>query len=160
MGFPISLRRSSSSSSASSGSSASGSSGFGEQVPTSGWSCAVDEETGETYYFHRASGQVAWELPVGVTAVRKSGKSARRKGLRGIVMRGSSKTDVDVEIVDERCESPTRHASSSLSSNPLSCDTPTEWRTTLDQASGEVYYFNRKTGETSWEFPAELLQER
>ena len=93
----------------------------------SGWKEATAAD-GRTYYFHAASGETSWERPV-VAGSEDSGKSTAALAVKVKPVIPSVPTTAGIGKL------------------------PNGWRM-VSSPEGTPYYFNKKTGETSWERPA------
>ena len=97
-----------------------------------GWAAIKDTQSGETYFVNVESGETSWEPPF---------KSQPQKG------------EVDTAKQPVRSNETKRDAYlPEASSEPLA-ELPVGWDAVVDPASGEIYFFNEETGETSWDRP-------
>lgn len=87
------------------------------------WIKQFDEVSGFDYYYNDVTWEVSWELPIEQTA----------KYEREEVSVSNSK-DMD-------------------SSQDIYLNDPGEWSVEFDESSNSYYYYNHKSGETSWEDP-------
>ncbi|XP_041830377.1 rho GTPase-activating protein 15 isoform X2 [Melanotaenia boesemani] len=94
------------------------------------WEVHVDQESGQEYYYHPATGHTTWDNPF-----------------------LDSPTDPEQLSLKEPC-SPTPSQSPIRS---LSTSSPTgwtsDWEQLVDETSGRPYFYNPMSGETSWEPP-------
>ena len=97
-----------------------------------GWSEAFTPE-GKAYYFHTASGETRWEKPAGAADVSDAAPPPS----------GGQPKAPTTAIVAKKPVIPVAPGVGKL---------PRGWRM-IEGADGKAYYFNKKTGETSWEPP-------
>eukprot|EP00980_Cylindrotheca_fusiformis_P026306 scaffold15772_cov162-Cylindrotheca_fusiformis.AAC.8 len=103
-----------------------------------GWEEVIDETTGKTYYYHKATQETSWEMPLVEDPPAVANDSEREP------------KDVDDDtagIQEEEC------AATDAESQGNESDIPFGWEEVVDETSGETYYFNPSTQETSWEKP-------
>ncbi|XP_030630924.1 rho GTPase-activating protein 27 [Chanos chanos] len=97
-----------------------------------GWEVHTDSESGQEYYYHPASGRTTWDHPL---------------------------NDMDPEgVAEESSLSP--KPCQSLPQSPEACSPPRKfsgWERLLDESTGQHYFFNRDSGQSSWD-PPEGLQ--
>ncbi|KAJ7984880.1 hypothetical protein DPEC_G00359360 [Dallia pectoralis] len=98
------------------------------------WEVHTDEESGQEYYYHPASGQTTWDNPLYLHM------------------------ELEVPAEEPVCPSPSY---SSKSPGPLSASSSppawtSDWEQCLDEVSGRAYFYNSASGESSWDAP-ELL---
>ncbi|KAK2820647.1 hypothetical protein Q5P01_023606 [Channa striata] len=98
-----------------------------------GWEVHVDEDSGQQYYYHPATGRTTWDNPF-----------------------LDSPTDPEPPPSEVAC-SPSPPQSPALS---LSTASPpawnSDWEQLVDETSGRPYFYNPMSGETSWEPPEQL----
>ena len=94
-----------------------------------GWEAIVDADSGDYYYFNKDTGETSWEEPKPIQAPPRTAKTPRgfRKGNNEF-----AKSFKDLK------------KTSTLAPG---------WEAIVDADSGDYYYFNKDTGETSWEEP-------
>uniref|UniRef100_A0A3P9GZ45 Rho GTPase-activating protein 15 n=1 Tax=Oryzias latipes TaxID=8090 RepID=A0A3P9GZ45_ORYLA len=94
------------------------------------WEVHVDQESGQEYYYHTATGRTTWDSPF-----------------------LDSPTDAQ-QLSSEELQPPSlpRSPGSSLSS-PLPSGWTSDWEQLVDESSGRPYFYNLMSGETSWEPP-------
>lgn len=88
-----------------------------------GWTTAIDPDSGETYYVNKTDGSTRWERPSGSQC-------------------GANFTSVKSKLTE--AENSARLLG---------------WHEVIDPGSGEIYYCNESTGETSWDRPTESVIE-
>ncbi|KAF0025734.1 hypothetical protein F2P81_022615 [Scophthalmus maximus] len=97
------------------------------------WEVHTDQESGQEYYYHPASGHTTWDHPF-----------------------LDSPTDPGRLPAEEPC-SPSPPQSPVL---PPSASSPpawtSDWEQLVDESSGRPYFHNQMSGETSWELPEQL----
>ncbi|XP_038591788.1 rho GTPase-activating protein 27 isoform X1 [Micropterus salmoides] len=98
-----------------------------------GWEAHVDEESGQEYYYHPATGRTTWDNPF-----------------------LDSPTDPEPLTSEEPCSpSPPQSPAFSLSTASPPAWT-SDWEQLVDETSGRPYFYNPMSGETSWEPPEQL----
>ncbi|XP_044035879.1 rho GTPase-activating protein 27 isoform X2 [Siniperca chuatsi] len=98
-----------------------------------GWEVHVDQESGQEYYYHPATGRTTWDNPF-----------------------LDSPTDPEPLPAEELC-SPSPPQSPALSPSTASPPAWTsDWEQLVDESSGRPYFYNPMSGETSWEPPEQL----
>ena len=108
------------------------------------WESAQDPASGDTYYIHKVTGETTWDRPkpVAPPVLVPPAPTARalpaRRPLPSMPARGAN-------------------ASRPLPSMPAARGggprLPPGWQQVLDPRSGEYYYENAYTGQSSWEPP-------
>jgi hypothetical protein len=93
-----------------------------------GWVEAVAEDSGATYFYHSGTGDVSWERPIGDFKVIEGGNE----------MTNTSTDETTISVV------------------AASTSSVDDWVETMDDTTGQCYYYNAKTGVTSWEKPTTL----
>jgi WW domain len=181
---------------------ASQSSADADDLPV-GWKAARDQETGETYYWHKQLGITQWERPVAAgqeqasaaagQAIERSQEAASaaqcdagaQPALRGHDAEEGQVDEVDATgaLADEPApsvpadvnraayvdnahrnapgEEPAPANEAGKEPTPASESDPqrvTQWKRLTDEESGDTYYWNVATGETSWELPPESAE--
>ena len=112
------------------------------------WEECVDPQSGEIYYFNQTTGETSWSKPSATETSKNAGSTETEVEVMDISNGVSSKEDPseNIRIAKQQGEDPSK----SLMYG--------EWSETLDPTSGEKYYYNETTGETSWEKPTPILQ--
>ncbi|XP_033963403.1 rho GTPase-activating protein 27-like isoform X2 [Pseudochaenichthys georgianus] len=91
-----------------------------------GWEVHVDQESGQEYFYHPATGRTTWDSPF-----------------------LDSPTDPEPPCFPSPPQSPAL----SPSSPPA---WTSDWEQLVDESSGQPYFYNAMSGETSWEPPEQL----
>ncbi|XP_023263535.1 rho GTPase-activating protein 15-like isoform X1 [Seriola lalandi dorsalis] len=98
-----------------------------------GWEVHTDQESGQEYYYHPATGRTTWDNPF-----------------------LDSPTDPEPFSAEEpRSPSPPQSPALSLSTASPPAWT-SDWEQLVDETSGRPYFYNAMSGETSWEPPEQL----
>jgi len=97
-----------------------------------GWFAAVDEQSGDTYYCNETTGETTWDRP----------SSSNKEVEEGV--NSNNKEGVD-DGTNENVNRPQDEDNDE--------DLPPGWFTAVDQDSGDTYYCNEATGETTWDKP-------
>ncbi|KAG7227703.1 hypothetical protein INR49_029465 [Caranx melampygus] len=99
-----------------------------------GWEVHTDQESGQEYYYHPATGRTTWDNPF-----------------------LDSPSDLNPLSSAEEPRSPSPPQSPALSLSTASPPTWTsDWEQLVDETSGRPYFYNPMSGETSWEPPEQL----
>ena len=107
-----------------------------------GWEEVTDPDSGETYFYNEETGETTWDEPI-IPSEAKESKSVLSpvKDSRGgaeMPTTRAKKDQLDIQADIRNTDLP-----------PL----PAGWTKAVDSASGETYFFNDRTGETSWDGP-------
>ncbi|CAJ1954685.1 unnamed protein product [Cylindrotheca closterium] len=105
-----------------------------------GWTEVVDPSSGETYYYNPATQETSWEMPAEEPKATK--------------VTEAPSTDTTMEVLSSMSQQPEELAVPALGESPEDDgDLPDGWEEVVDPNSGDVYYFNSGSNETSWERP-------
>ncbi|XP_024141066.2 rho GTPase-activating protein 27 isoform X1 [Oryzias melastigma] len=97
--------------------------------PFNEWEVHVDQDSGQEYYYHTATGRTTWESPF-----------------------LDSPTDTQ-QLPSEEPRPPSLPRSPLSLSSPLPSGWTSDWEQLVDESSGRPYFYNAMSGETSWEPP-------
>lgn len=141
-----------------------------EEEAASGWAEVVDPSSGQTYYYNQNTQETAWEKPVALT--KSSDDSHAGSDWSKTIDPTSGQTyyynHVTQETSWEKPESlqesqqdeSTLMESKDESKEPNATNDSnmsSDWIETVDPSSGQRYYYNLATQETSWEKPPNLV---
>lgn len=99
-------------------------------LDSEGWEVHVDQESGQEYYYHPATGRTTWDSPFVDPSTEPEALPA------------------------EEPYSPSPPQSPTLSLSTASPPAWTsDWEQLVDETSGRTYFYNPMSGETSWELP-------
>ena len=98
------------------------------------WETVVDEASGSTYFWNSETGETRWDDPRAATGEPSAGMLIVQNP-----MASEDEGGVQLQI---------------LNSNPMQergDERNSNWETIIDEESGKNYYYNKNTGETTWE---------
>ena len=132
-----------------------------------GWRAMNDETTGRTYFFHAESGESKWERP---SEKRDAKIAAQEKRLRDNPWKkqtdeegrtfywnkisGVSQWTAPADFVDP--DDTSDEAWSRRRARSTTVRAAGDWSEMNDGATGNTYWYNAKTGESTWLKPAEI----
>jgi hypothetical protein len=97
-------------------------------VSTSDWVETADPSSGQSYYYNQLTRETSWEKP--------------------------TLTEIPApETIEKKSAAPQQAPQANSSPLPASSS---DWVETVDPSSGQTYYFNQVTQETSWDKPASM----
>jgi hypothetical protein len=143
------------------------------------WTAAVDESSGRTYFFNTLTQETSWEPPRGETKPdmpEHDGEETEPESDGPVALEDTAENElneanqediVENEVLDEdsssaslsESESEDQQSSEDESESENSDSDksdpalPADWIEAVDPQTGQVYYYNSATGETSWELP-------
>jgi hypothetical protein len=107
-----------------------------------GWTAAIDEASGQTYYYHAPSGQSQWEAPQPEYA--QQGLELPAGWTAGFDDACGATFYINDQTGQQQWETPQSWDAIEL---------PAGWGAGVDQASGATYYYHEATGQRQWEPP-------
>ena len=134
-----------------------------DQLPT-GWEAIYDPSCGE-YFYANDSGETQWEIPAGDDDVKsdpldRGDEENLPSGWFAVVDEDSGETYYCNETTGETTwDIPTDAATEEDDYNRTeedvgNDDLPPDWYAATDPASGDTYFCNETTGETTWDRPS------
>eukprot|EP00985_Skeletonema_marinoi_P011820 scaffold5613_cov210-Skeletonema_marinoi.AAC.1 len=131
-----------------------------------GWKELQDEATGNTYYWNEQTNETSWDYPH-ATADEDADAAdvlteTEEKGVSEEVAEDEHISEQVDEHISEQVASDQDGGDRAAEPQPNeNCyDIPEGWVATVDETSGNTYYYNEKTNETSWDRPvAEIKPE-
>lgn len=102
----------------------------GTQLPA-GWTEAIDQAAGTTYYCFEQTGECQWELPNANPGGQA--QQAQAQAPQGQAQQGGHAQQAAVQQAQ---------------------DLPSGWTSAVDEASGSTYFCKTQTGECQWDKPA------
>lgn len=157
--------------------------GFGaaSTADASAWTAVKDPSSGKTYYYNASTGQTSWEVPAGFNpsgssgdasasgrkdkVLNKRGAIAKKKAAQpqtvGEKLASRAKKFVSLRKAEKAKNQPSAFARKRAGAIPIKAATATPSATPAASAwqavkteTGQTYYFNPTTNETSWTLPA------
>ena len=135
-----------------------GEEGGNEDLPTEahhgdrlrpGWEEFVDEGSGEVYYYNESTGETSWDKPIAEGAPEEKVSVEDTQGHGQDLLQTSS---VEKDCVNVEHDSRIIGTDKDGPESELAPMHP-DWEEVVNEANGEVYYYNRMTQETSWDVP-------
>ncbi|KAL3941593.1 MAG: hypothetical protein SGBAC_004067 [Bacillariaceae sp.] len=140
------------------------------------WTETVDPTTGQTYYYNERTQETSWEKPASMTRATDT-KEAESKSDSSDWVEVVDPTSGEVYYYNQVTQETSWEKPASMTEPQQSVpadDQPKEtapatelttdlsqtndWAETVDPSTGQIYYYNSKTGETSWEKPEEAKE--
>ncbi|XP_062381915.1 rho GTPase-activating protein 27 isoform X2 [Sardina pilchardus] len=124
-----------------------------------GWEVHVDEDSGQEFYYHPASGETTWDRPAAMMM-----DAAVAEDLAASASRHRLSRPTSTSSSSSAPPSPSVHSSPPAGPAPgppipatASFSPPgwraSDWERIVDESSGRPYYYNHASGETSWDPP-------
>eukprot|EP00804_Cyclotella_cryptica_P001489 CCRYP_003714-RD/>CCRYP_003714-RD protein AED:0.34 eAED:0.34 QI:140/0.66/0.85/1/0.66/0.42/7/1908/789 len=102
-----------------------------------GWFSIVEPDSGDVYYSNEITGETTWDKPIRSQTDNIRSTSQRQSELQRDAIRDSPNSDRDDDGNNELVED----------------DLPPGWVASVDPATGDEYFYNEETGETTWDKP-------
>jgi hypothetical protein len=102
------------------------SSNFSSSEIASEWFAVVDPQSGETYFANERTGETSWEKPRALLMLENEPHNSKFQDDTRLLTNGPAQNDNEL---------------------------PPGWFAAMDEQSGEEYYVNEQTGETTWDRP-------
>jgi hypothetical protein len=114
-----------------------------------GWTEVVDPSSEEIYYYNTITQETSWELPIVDGALHDGAEDRIDETTEDdIVYPAISEQDAAMQSENAEDDAPPEGA-------PEDSPLPSGWIELIDPSSGDAYYFNEVTNETSWATPIE-----
>ena len=114
-----------------------------------GWEEAKDPNTGDIYYFNPETNETSWDRPVSGEGVSAESHAVSQNDATAVP------SDVSDDVKQTHPSNENVIEEHSEVKDPLESEEslPAGWVKTEDPASGNIYYYNSETNETSWDHP-------
>jgi len=116
-----------------------------------GWKELQDEATGNTYYWNEQTNETSWDYPHATADEDANAADV----ITETEEKGVSEEVAEDEHISEQVASDQDGGDGTAEPQPSeNCyDIPEGWVATVDETSGNTYYYNETTNETSWDRP-------
>lgn len=121
-----------------------------------GWIETMDQNSGKVYYYNESTGETSWEWPVGKQAA--AGTEGNSEKVTVVGTKDVTATAMLADDANKSIKADVDHIEKSAeeekdSNANLPEALPEGWDEVTDPTSGNVYYFNEISGETTWDRP-------
>eukprot|EP00977_Amphora_coffeiformis_P009845 scaffold2257_cov169-Amphora_coffeaeformis.AAC.23 len=116
-----------------------------------GWIAMSHPETGETYYYNEYEQTTSWEKP-SESALRANdvGEAERVNFVKAV---SSEEETAEAAALPSKIAACTDIASGEVGAEEDDYRVAEEWTEVTDSTTGDVFYFNERSGETRWDRP-------
>lgn len=112
------------------------------------WSEHTDPDSKDTYYYNASTGETQWDEPAELRRHREQGASSKRLSTPRR-MKKAEKSAAGPQ--SERARRLTAMLSSGGGAAPAAHGAASNWKESIDPSSGQKYWYNEVTGESSWD---------
>eukprot|EP00934_Nitzschia_sp_Nitz4_P008522 Nitzschia sp. Nitz4//scaffold34_size148208//91553//101858//NITZ4_002988-RA/size148208-snap-gene-0.209-mRNA-1//1//CDS//3329548819//8512//frame0 len=141
-----------------------------ESTLASGWEAVVDPTSGQTYYYNEMTQETSWDPPLALTTERagepEPGEAEESTPVEEAPVENELSVNEEVAMEDVGDAAPMEEEAGEASREPEADasvpESPTlfaGWVEVVDPSSGQTYYYNEETQETSWEPPTAPAEE-
>lgn len=129
----------------------------GDDVPYDDWVEVNDPTSGNTYYYHRITGETSWDKPSAPeTTLEEENCSPTNPESEPESTTGNGDGDHCTVLEPEtEMEADTNAEPEDLDAQ-IDDMLPTGWTELVDPSTGQSYYYNQMTEETSWTRPSSM----
>ncbi|GKY95657.1 hypothetical protein MPSEU_000526700 [Mayamaea pseudoterrestris] len=130
------------------------------QVQDSAWNELVDSASGNIYYYNAMTGETSWERPVVIEEklIAKFSDGEDLVASKAIEQQQADSLPAEIHIQPEMTalmSNDDRQSVVNVSTAPLKyINGASDWSEAVYEATGQTYYYNTVTLETSWERPS------
>ncbi|KAL7431539.1 hypothetical protein ACHAXM_002719 [Skeletonema potamos] len=121
-----------------------------------GWFASIDEATGKTFYCNK-DGQSSWDKPqvedIGNTESNDEGSVENSNAVEYEVVELKNDAYETNKADLQEPEAPGESATIEKTIPPSEENLPAGWSSSIDEATGNTFYYNEETGASSWERP-------